>query len=94
MTVAHAKQDVHVEEFIKDGDFDAYLTKFVITQPELNYVFRHRLGRVVRQIALVWTDEFLEWKVAKDAQGQPMSDKEKIVLNFNETRATIVLRFA
>jgi hypothetical protein len=94
MTMRSLRADVEYNDFEKDGDYDAVLTKFAVVRPDINYTFWHRLGRVVRQVAVVWTDGFVDWKVAKDPDGKPLSDREKIVLNFNESGITVVLRFA
>ncbi|MEO7778513.1 MAG: hypothetical protein ABIY63_13355 [Fibrobacteria bacterium] len=94
MIIHSNRADVANNQFEKDGDFDAVITKFTVPRLDSNYTFWHRLGRVARQVSIVWADDFVEWKVAKGPDGQPMSDRDKIVLNFNETGVTIVLRFA
>ena len=94
MTIKHAQISVNVDDVIRDGDFDAVLVSKVTAQAYTDFVVWHRLGRVPRQISIVWKDRHCDWKVAKDAMGAPMQDKEKIVLNFTESGTTMTLRIA
>ncbi|HLP41573.1 MAG TPA: hypothetical protein VK465_08715 [Fibrobacteria bacterium] len=90
----HAQIDVLADATIPDGDHDAILTRKVIALPETDYVIHHKLGRVPRQIQIVWKDQFCDFKVARDATGRPMMDSEKVVLNFSEANTTMTLRIA
>jgi hypothetical protein len=92
--VKHAQTDAVVGRIIRDGDFDAILTKIYVKDPETNITIEHRLGRVPRQIQIVWKDEYCDFKVAKDSKGQPMADSEKVTLNFFATNVTLTLRMA
>jgi hypothetical protein len=92
--VKHAQVDVQTGQVIRDGDFDAILTRIYVKDPEANIAVTHKLGRVPRQIQIVWKDEYCDFKVAKDAKGQPMADAEKVVLNFFATNVTLTIRMA
>ncbi len=94
MSMQSLRADLDYNAPQKDGDFDAVLIKFAVVRPDINYTFWHRLGRVVRQVSIVWADGYVEWKVSKGADNKPLSDREKIVLSFNESGATVVLRFS
>lgn len=92
--IKHAQVSPHVDQVIRDGDFDAILTRVYVKNPETNIAVTHKLGRVPRQIEIVWKDEYCDFKVAKDAKGQPMADAEKVVLNFFATNVTLTIRMA
>jgi hypothetical protein len=94
MTIKHAQINILVDQVVRDGDLDAILTRKVIALPDADYVIWHRLGRIPRQINIVWKDQHCDWKVAKDSQGRPMEDAEKVVLNFSEANTTMTLRIA
>lgn len=90
----HAQTDLAIGQVLRDGDFDANLVKVYVKDPETNITVTHRLGRVPRQIQIVWKDEYCDFKVAKDPKGQPMADTEKVTLNFFATNVTLTLRMA
>lgn len=94
MTIKHAQVDIHVDGVMRDGDFDAILTKKFIIQPETDYVIWHKLGRKPRRYRIEWKDCFCDFYVVRDAQGNPMEDSEKSVLNFSEANATLLLWIA
>ena len=92
--IQHDKSDLAVGESSRDGDFDARLVKVFAKTANLNTVVPHTLGRIPRQIQIVWKDGFLDLKVCRDAQGQPMVDKEKVVLQYSAANVTALIRFA
>lgn len=94
MTIKHAQVTVEIDDVIRDGDFDAVITKKFIVQPETDYVIYHRLGRIPRRYRIDWKDVFCDYYVVRDASGRPMEDKEKTVLNFSEANATLLIWIA
>lgn len=92
--IKHAIIDPAVDEIVRDGDHDAILTKVYVKTANLDTVVPHRMGRVPRQIQIVWKDGLCDFKVSKDSKGQPMQDTEKVVLQFSLANTTLLIRMA
>lgn len=90
----HFQGELRVGQWVKDGDFDAMITRFYVADPEKNYEFFHKLGRVARRILPIWSDKHIEVCVARDDQGRPLQDQFKTILNFNEAGCTVDLEFS
>lgn len=94
MTIRHATQEINEGSFQRDGDLDAVLTVFRVVDSGVPYMFRHSLGRVVQQIQIVWADDYVTFAVVRDAEGNAISDREKIALSFSSENVLVKLRFA
>jgi hypothetical protein len=94
MIIQHDKRELPFDLPSRDGDHDAKLIKVRVASANLDTVIPHKLGRVPRQIAIVWKDGFLDFKVSRDASAAVMVDDEKAVLQFSAANVTAVLRFA
>ncbi len=94
MIIQHSKSNIAIDHPERDGDFDARLVKVFVRTANLNTIVPHKLGRIPRQIQIVWKDGFLDYKVALDPKGQPMVDEEKAVLQFSAANVTALIRFA
>lgn len=94
MIIQHDKRDLPFDLPTRDGDHDATLVKVRVAAANTDTVIPHKTGRIPRQIAIVWKDGYLDFKVALDTFGIPMLDAEKAVLQFSTANVTAVLSFA
>lgn len=94
MIIQHDRHDIEVGKSQRDGDHDARLLKVYVATANQDVTLPHLLGRIPRHIQITWKDGFLDFKVSKDAQGRPVVDNEKVVLQFSAANVTAVIRFA
>lgn len=86
--IQHNDREPNEGEWMRDGDHDAFETVFTIPSASKPYTFRNPLGRPVRRVEIVWKEAAVDWAPSMDSKSQPISDLEKIVLQF--TAATRV----
>lgn len=91
--IQHTTQAPNEGEYLRDADHDAFETVFTIPEADKPYTFRNPLGRLIRRVEIVWKDGYCDWEPVVDGRSQPLSDLEKIVLQFSAA-TRVKLRFS
>lgn len=70
----------------RDGDHDATLLKYYVSEAEKTYDIKHGLNRIPQKIQIVYQENPVLF-------GCDSRDRDRVTLVFFENKTTIVLRF-